>query len=171
MKDLFEDLNKAVPSNGGAKASKWEILTKGETPQPPRNAYHLLIVVPAIDHIRNSQHQEQRLQHEVSRLQREVDYTRDAQKENDMLKTEVQVMYHHLRRLDPSNPHVYGHFTGQLSQNQSQHGGQPNGTSGVSLPPLNPPGSSNGGHGHGAPGYGNGPAGAMQGVEYGYGGR
>ena len=30
MKDLFEDLNKAVPSNGGSKASKWEILTKGE---------------------------------------------------------------------------------------------------------------------------------------------
>ena len=29
MKDLFEDLNKAVPSNAGAKASKWEILTKG----------------------------------------------------------------------------------------------------------------------------------------------
>jgi hypothetical protein len=30
MKDLFEDLNKAVPTNGGAKASKWEILTKGK---------------------------------------------------------------------------------------------------------------------------------------------
>lgn len=30
MKDLFEDLNKAVPNNGGAKASKWEILTKGK---------------------------------------------------------------------------------------------------------------------------------------------
>lgn len=29
MKDLFEELNKAVPSNGGTKASKWEILTKG----------------------------------------------------------------------------------------------------------------------------------------------
>ena len=29
MKDLVEDLNKAVPSNGGTKASKWEILTKG----------------------------------------------------------------------------------------------------------------------------------------------
>lgn len=29
MKDLFEDLNKAVPANGGTKASKWEILTKG----------------------------------------------------------------------------------------------------------------------------------------------
>ena len=29
MKDLFEDLNKAVPAPGGTKASKWEILTKG----------------------------------------------------------------------------------------------------------------------------------------------
>lgn len=34
MKDLFEDLNKAVPSSGGAKASKWEILTKGESTTP-----------------------------------------------------------------------------------------------------------------------------------------
>jgi len=31
MKDLFEDLNKCVPANGGAKASKWEILTKGRS--------------------------------------------------------------------------------------------------------------------------------------------
>ena len=30
MKDLFEDLNKAVPTSGGTKASKWEILSKGE---------------------------------------------------------------------------------------------------------------------------------------------
>ncbi|KAK8213518.1 hypothetical protein M8818_002820 [Zalaria obscura] len=29
MKDLFEELNRAVPTNGGAKASKWEILSKG----------------------------------------------------------------------------------------------------------------------------------------------
>lgn len=34
MKDLFEDLNKAVPSNGGTKASKWEILTKGTSSNP-----------------------------------------------------------------------------------------------------------------------------------------
>lgn len=33
MKDLFEELNKAVPANAGAKASKWEILTKGK-PHP-----------------------------------------------------------------------------------------------------------------------------------------
>jgi len=30
MKDLFEELNKCVPANGGAKASKWEILSKGK---------------------------------------------------------------------------------------------------------------------------------------------
>lgn len=30
MKDLFEDLNKAVPTSGGTKASKWEILSKGK---------------------------------------------------------------------------------------------------------------------------------------------
>ena len=29
MKDLFEELNKSVPQSTGAKASKWEILTKG----------------------------------------------------------------------------------------------------------------------------------------------
>lgn len=34
MKDLFEELNKAVPSNGGTKASKWEILTKGNNIPP-----------------------------------------------------------------------------------------------------------------------------------------
>lgn len=33
MKDLFEELNKAVPANGGTKASKWEILTKGRRKQ------------------------------------------------------------------------------------------------------------------------------------------
>lgn len=30
MKDLFEELNRYVPNNGGAKSSKWEILTKGK---------------------------------------------------------------------------------------------------------------------------------------------
>ena len=30
MKDLFEDLNKVIPGSGGAKASKWETLTKGK---------------------------------------------------------------------------------------------------------------------------------------------
>ncbi|KAK3724873.1 hypothetical protein LTR37_000921 [Vermiconidia calcicola] len=126
----------------------------------------------AIDYIRSCQHQEQRLQHEVGRLQRDMEYSRDAQKENDMLKTEVQVMHQHLRRLDPSNPHVYGHFTSQLSQQApGQQAPQTNGTSGIALPPLNPPGSS-GGHPNHQPAYTSGPPpGAMQGIEYGYGAR
>lgn len=104
----------------------------------------------------------------MQRLQRESEYGREAQKENDMLKTEVQVMHQTLRRLDPNALHVYGHFTSQLSQQQQQqqNPSQPQ-TNGISLPPLNPPGSSHGGAG----GYGPPPSapGAMQGVEYGYG--
>ncbi|EMC93194.1 hypothetical protein BAUCODRAFT_75925 [Baudoinia panamericana UAMH 10762] len=146
MKDLFEELNKAVPTSGGTKASKWEILSK------------------AIEYIRSIQQNEGRINSELSRLQRDSDYGRDAQKENEMLKTEVQVMHQHLRRLDPNAPHVYGHFTSQL---QGAGGPQMNGGGpGISLPPLNqePPHAFNGApHTHAA---------AMQGVEYGgYGGR
>ncbi|KXT06400.1 hypothetical protein AC578_6004 [Pseudocercospora eumusae] len=118
MKDLFEELNKAVPASGGTKASKWEILTK------------------AIDYIRSVQHNERQLHAEVQRLQRDTEYGREAHKENEMLKTEIQVMQQHLRRLQPDNPHIYGHFTSQLSQ-QQQSQGQTNGSSGLSLPPLN----------------------------------
>lgn len=144
MKDLFEDLNKAVPTAGGTKASKWEILSK------------------AIDYIRMTQNNEIALQERMVRLQREADYAREAHKENDMLKTEIQVMHQHLRRLDSNAPHVYGHFTQQLNQ----QGGAPPPSGSVSLPPLNP------GAAPGPPGYGNGTQappgpGAMQGVEYG----
>ncbi|TKA82597.1 hypothetical protein B0A55_01397 [Friedmanniomyces simplex] len=144
MKDLFEDLNKAVPANGGAKASKWEILTK------------------AIDYIRNTQLNERNLTADIQRLQRDTDYGREALKENEMLRTEIQLMHQHLRRLDPNMPHVYGHFTSQLTQSTGPQ------TNGVSLPPLNP------GQGPPPSAY-NGvppPVAAMQGVEYGgYGGR
>lgn len=95
---------------------------------------------------------------EVTRLQRDADYARDAHKENEMLKTEMQVMHQHLRRLDPNGPHVYGHFTSQLN---GPPAAQTNGTSGISLPPLNPGGQPP------AP-FGAPPA-AMQGVEYGFG--
>lgn len=108
---------------------------------------------PAIEYIRANQHNERSMQTEFQRLQRETEYLRDAAKENEMLKTEVQVMHQTLRRLDPNAPHVYGHFTSQLSQ------GQANGSSGISLPPLNAP------QGSGQ----NVPAAPMQGVEYNYG--
>lgn len=127
---------------------------------------YLLTHVAAIDYIHSVQQHEQRLQNELQRLQRESDYAHNARKENDMLKTEVQVMHQHLRRLDPSAPHLYGHYTSQLSQTQPPVP-QTNGTSsGISLPPLN---SSSAAGAHG--GYGSGippPAAAMQGVEYGY---
>ncbi|KAK0870848.1 hypothetical protein LTR87_013164 [Friedmanniomyces endolithicus] len=142
MKDLFEDLNKAVPANGGTKASKWEILTKG---------------IKAIDYIRQIQVNEHHLTTELQRMQQDSGYAREAQKENEALRTEIQLMHQHLRRVDPNAPHVYGHFTSQLSQSAGQQ------TNGVSLPPLNPgqgppPSAFNGG----PP-----PVAAMQGVEYG----
>lgn len=166
MKDLFEELNKAVPANGGTKASKWEILTKGKTSSRGSQIHQhpLTLYLPAIDHIRSSQQQEHRLQHEVNRLRADVDYARDTQKENEMLKSEVQVMHEHLRRLDPNGTHVYGQFSSRINQGQDQSR-QPNGSSGISLPPLNPPNSSNSQH----PPYGSSGPGAMQGVEYGYG--
>src|ERR1700761_3487590 len=110
------------------------------------------MILLAIDYIRSSQHQEQRLQQELIRLQRDTDYSRDAQKENELLKTEMSVMHQNLRRLDPSNPHIYGQYTSHLSGAQQPQAPQTNGTSGISLPPLNSTGSS-GGHS----GYANGP--------------
>lgn len=124
----------------------------------------------AIDYIRQAQHNERSLHQEVQRLSRDSEYGRDAHKENDMLKTEVQVMREHLRRLQPDNPHIYGHFTSQLSQQQSQAQAQPqpNGTAGISLPPLNT--APGGGQGP-TPFNGVAPSAAMQGVEYGAYGR
>jgi hypothetical protein len=118
----------------------------------------------AIDYIRSTQHAERSMSADLQRLQRECDYGREREKENDMLRTELSVMHQAMRRLDPSAPHIFGHFTQQLSQSS---GPQVNGASGISLPPLvsgqGPPASYNGG----PP-----PVAAMQGVEYGgYGGR
>lgn len=162
MKDLFEDLNKAVPTAGGTKASKWEILSKGSLFFFGQVKMASTNNVTAIDYIRMTQNNEIALQERMVRLQREADYAREAHKENDMLKTEIQVMHQHLRRLDSNAPHVYGHFTQQLNQ----QGGAPPPSGSVSLPPLNP------GAAPGPPGYGNGTQappgpGAMQGVEYG----
>lgn len=118
----------------------------------------------AIEYIRSTQHNERSLHTEVQRLQRDSEYVRDAHKENEMLKNEVQVMYQNLRRLDPNGPHVYGHFTSQLNQQQTQT--QTNGNAGLALPPLNQPQ----GNGQGpAPFNSVPPAAPMQGVEYGYG--
>ncbi|THY49210.1 hypothetical protein D6C99_05206 [Aureobasidium pullulans] len=147
MKDLFEELNRAVPTNGGAKASKWEILTK------------------AIEHIKNTQSQERGLVQEVNRLREVSDYYRDAQATIDNLQTEISVMAERLRALEPNNPQIYGAYTSKMSQANAQAyaNGQPRQ---FSLPSMNagPPLSQH----YNAPGTA--PQG-MQGVEYGNGPR
>jgi hypothetical protein len=85
-----------------------------------------------------------------------------------MLKTEVQVMREHLRRLEPTSQHIYGHFTQQLNQQQPPSQPQTNGAGGISLPPLNSTQAP--GPGHAAYGAGAAPA-AMEGVSYGSFGR
>ncbi|KAG8626539.1 hypothetical protein KVT40_005484 [Elsinoe batatas] len=116
MKDLFEELNKAVPTNGGAKASKWEILSK------------------AIDYIRSTRDQERHLHEEVQRLRRDVEFARELHKENEQFRTEICVMQERLRRLEPGNPHIYGAYTSHLSQQAQQPNGQPQHIS--ALPPV-----------------------------------
>ncbi|KAL1305704.1 hypothetical protein AAFC00_007294 [Neodothiora populina] len=150
MKDLFEELNRAVPANGGAKASKWEILTK------------------AIEYIRTNQMQERNLHGEMTRLRADADFARESLKENDSLRTEIQVMHERLRRLDPAGQHIYGQYTSRLAQQQTQQ--QSNGAhpAPYALPPMNsaPPPPQ---HQQPPQHYGQiqPPPGAMQGVEYG----
>ncbi|KAF4551013.1 Helix-loop-helix DNA-binding domain-containing protein 2 [Elsinoe fawcettii] len=142
MKDLFEELNKAVPTNGGAKASKWEILSK------------------AIDYIRSTRDQERHLHDEVQRLRRDVEYARELQKENEQLRTEVCVMQERLRRVEPNNPHIYGAYTSHLTQQQSQPNGQQQQHISA-LPPVLPS-HQHQQHPHAYAGH----AAPMQGVEY-----
>lgn len=75
---------------------------------------------------------ERSLHGEVSRLRQESEYARESQKENELLRTEVHVMHERMRRLDPSQPHIYGQYTSQLAQ-QSHANGQP---AQMSLPPM-----------------------------------
>ncbi|GAB7356204.1 hypothetical protein MBLNU459_g6785t1 [Dothideomycetes sp. NU459] len=146
MKDLFEDLNKAVPTNGGAKASKWEILTK------------------AIEYIRTNQAQERNVHAEMNRLRVEADYAREAHKESEILQSELRIMHERLMRLDPNGHHVYGQYTQRLVQTQQQPPQQGNPQSQYALPPMNT-GAAQQHYPQMAP------VNAMQGVEYGVPGR
>ena len=79
MKDLFEDLNKAVPTSGGTKASKWEILSKGKHSV----IFHALLVannLEAIEHIQYLTNTALDNQDKVMRLSRDAEYAREAHK-------------------------------------------------------------------------------------------
>jgi len=99
---------------------------------------------------------ERTLHSQVNRLKDDASYARESQKENELLRTEICVMHERLRRLDPGTPHIYGHYTSQLTQHQSQSNGQ---HSQMPLPPMHTGGAQ--AHYNGMP-----PAAAMQGVEY-----
>jgi len=97
------------------------------------------------------------MHNELMRARNDAEYAREYHKENEQLRTEICVMHERLRRYEPNMPHVYGQYTSQLTQQQTQANGQP---TQMALPPMN----------HHAPQsqYASMPApGAMQGVEYG----
>lgn len=77
--------------------------------------------------------QERSLHGELTRLRQEAEYARESHKENELLRTEVHVMHERLRRLDPSQPHIYGQYTSQLAQQPMHVNGQP---TQMSLPPM-----------------------------------
>ncbi|KAF1951856.1 hypothetical protein CC80DRAFT_187874 [Byssothecium circinans] len=114
MKSLFDELNNILPNSPGSKSSKWEILTK------------------SIDYIKSLARNHETMRAENNRLRPDAEYCRRAQEENELLRSELGAVWQHLRRLDPSNPHVYGSMTGMLAQ---QYANAPASASTI-LPPL-----------------------------------
>jgi len=115
MKHLFDELNGILPNTTTGKSSKWEILTR------------------AIEFIRSQREQQNRLSQysrETDQLRQEFDRIRQ---ENGTLKDEAGAMWQQLRHLEPSKPHIYGHFSSQIAQEQTQ-----NSSAGLSrnLPPI-----------------------------------
>ncbi|KAF2750774.1 hypothetical protein M011DRAFT_396349, partial [Sporormia fimetaria CBS 119925] len=132
MKNLFDELNSILPGGAGTKSSKWEILTKGMfhdcDPYFPD-------LVTAIDHIKLISNSLRNARDESVRLRPEAEAYRRTLEENQLLRNELATVWHHLRRVDPSSPHVYGSATNMLAQEA-----QGAGTSSVTtLPPLHPP--------------------------------
>jgi hypothetical protein len=126
MKSLFDDLSNILPNSPGGKSSKWEILTK------------------AIEHIKSLKYTGDAIRRETDRLRTEADLGRRCEEENRMLRSEVQAMWQHLQRVDPSNPHIFGNMTNQLAHDHPQPPAQPASMlpplqqSGQWQPPVNP---------------------------------
>ena len=68
---------------------------------------------------------------ELAKLRSEAEYARRVREENEMLRNELHLVWEHLRRADPSSPHVYGSTTNMLAQHQTRTPSAPN-----TLPPL-----------------------------------
>ncbi len=88
----------------------------------------------AIDYIKSLIRTHDATRNELTRLKADMEFSRRAQEENELLRGEMTAMWQHLRSVDPNKSHVYGSMTTMLSQ---QHGQMPNGSG--SLPTLQPP--------------------------------
>ncbi|KZT24483.1 hypothetical protein NEOLEDRAFT_1179169 [Neolentinus lepideus HHB14362 ss-1] len=77
MKDLFDELRDQLPADRGMKASKWEILSKGNPlPTPTRATSNVLAL--AIDFIVQLKHGHQEMAREIEMLRHEVDGMRSG---------------------------------------------------------------------------------------------
>ena len=65
-------------------------------------------------------------------MRTESEMARRADEENRLLRAEVQAMWQHMQRVEPSGPQVFGSLTNQLAHEHSQ---PPNAHPGV-LPQL-----------------------------------
>jgi hypothetical protein len=65
--------------------------------------------------------------------ERELHQARQVSDENRLLKEEAAAMWQHLRRLEPSNPHVYGAFSNQMAHERPH---QPAPAHPTPLPPI-----------------------------------
>jgi hypothetical protein len=70
----------------------------------------------AIEYVTNLSRAHQNAREEISRLRPDAEYCRRAQEENELLRAELNAVWNALRRVDPSNTHVYGSITDQLAQ-------------------------------------------------------
>jgi hypothetical protein len=97
----------------------------------------LLTKSSAIEHINNLKRDTTRtnhIHHENDQLRRQVAEVRQVADENRQLREEATGMWQSLRRLDPSQSHVYGAYTNQLLAHE--HSQPTNGRPVTSLPPI-----------------------------------
>ena len=79
MKDLFDELRDQLPADRGMKASKWEILTKGEFSSALRDAVRsFLLALAAVDYIHTLKTSQQEMSREVEGLKQELEAVRSG---------------------------------------------------------------------------------------------
>jgi hypothetical protein len=129
MKDLFDELREQLPADRGMKASKWEILSKGEL---CLTALTTMLTFLAVDFISNMKAQHTELVRENDGLRREVDMARAAGVAQAQAQAQAQAypppphFQHHgyiPQQYPPAGPYVAP--PGQAQQPPPPQGQQP----------------------------------------------